>query len=378
MGYSETFTEDTSKNRIDIQEHLDMSKVDAIVSRIKNKYEKQGLLGETETSNLKELRSLISEGKRAKIEVLKPQDLSYNFNPTIRCVGKIYNKFSSFFGFISKKVFGMLPESKLLTYDLYSADMNYSVSQYLAIASVLVFFVDIVLIFALFVVFLLFGMSFLIPLLLSVFLIIGSIYFALKYPESVAKQRAKKIDSYLPFALRHMATLLRAGTDLYKVVRMVAVTDYGVLSQELTKTVLEVEEGQDIKDALRALSLRTKSFALKNAITHLLRALKSGGNLSEAMSSIADDVSFQIMSDIDAYAGKLNFFGVIYIFIGIVVPVMIAILSGIRNAPLGSGASFFSALPLTPLIIGLVFLVLFPIIFFVLITYIKSIRPNML
>jgi flagellar protein FlaJ len=378
MGYSETFTEDTSKTRTNIQERLDMSKVDAIVSRIKDKYEKQGLLGSEETSNLKELRSLISEGKRGKIEILKPQDLSYNFNPTIRGIGKIYNKFSSFFGFISKKVFGMLPESKLLAYDLYSADMNYSVSQYLAIASVLVFFVDIVLITAMFIVFLLFGMSFLIPLLLSIFLIIGSVYFALKYPESVAKQRARKIDTYLPFALRHMATLLRAGTDLYKVVRMVAVTDYGVLSEELTRTVMEVEEGQDIKDALRALSLRTKSFALKNAITHLLRALKSGGNLSEAMSSIADDVSFQIMSDIDAYAGKLNFFGVIYIFIGIVVPVMLAILSGIRNAPLGSAASFFSALPLTPLIIGLIFLILYPIIFFVLISYIKSIRPNML
>jgi len=376
MAY-QTFANDTSKDRVDIKENLDMSKVDAIVSRIKQKYEKQGILDVGESSNLKELRSIISEGKRSKIEILKPADLSYSFDPLVRSIGGIYTKFTSFFGFISKKILGALPESKLLAYELYSADMNYSVSQYLAISSVLLFFINLFLAIAFFAIFLLLGVTFIAPLVLTFFVLIGSIFFAIKYPSTVAKKRAKEIDSNLPFALRHMATLLRAGVDLYKVVRTVAMADYGVLSQELTKTVMEVEEGTDIKDALRALSLRTKSFALKNAISHLLRALKSGGNLSEVMTTIADDVSYQLMSDIDSFSGKMNFFGVIYIFVGIVVPVMVAILSGIRNAPLGGGASFFDALPLTPLVIVLFFLVVFPFLLFGMLMYIKAIRPNM-
>ena len=126
MAYQQTFVSDTSKNKVEIQEQIDMSKVDAIVSRIKEKYEKQGLLGNSETYNLKELRSLISEGKRAKIEVLKPADLSYSFNPVVRNIGTIYTKFSKFFGFIAKKILGKLPESKVLAYELYSADINYS------------------------------------------------------------------------------------------------------------------------------------------------------------------------------------------------------------------------------------------------------------
>ncbi|PIU22288.1 MAG: hypothetical protein COT14_01925 [Candidatus Diapherotrites archaeon CG08_land_8_20_14_0_20_30_16] len=376
MAYQQTFVSDTSKNKVEIQEQIDMSKVDAIVNRIKEKYEKQGLLGDSETYNLKELRSLISEGKRAKIEVLKPADLSYSFNPVVRNIGTIYTKFSKFFGFIAKKILGKLPESKVLAYELYSADINYSVSQYLAIASVSVFLFNLVVIIALFSVFLLLGVSFLIPLILCIFFFIGGAFFALKYPSMIAKKRAKEIDTNLPFALRHMATLLRAGVDLYKVVRTVAVSDYGVLSQELTKTIMEVEEGQDIKDALRALSLRTKSFALKNAINHLLRALKSGGNLSEIMTTIADDVSYQLSADIDTFSGKLNFLGVIYIFVGIVVPVMLAILSGIRNAPLGSSISFFDALPLTPTVIIISFLVIFPLILLGLLLYIRSIRPS--
>ncbi len=377
MAYNQTFVNDTSKNKVEIQEHLDMTKVDAIVSRIKSKYEKQGLLEDPDSKNLRELRGLIAEGKRAKIEILKPSDLSYSFNPLVRKVGEIYTKFSKFFDFISKKILSAMPESKLLAYELYSADMNYSVSQYLAISSVILFFVNTILIIAFFAIFLLLGITFLVPLALTIMLFIASIFVVLKYPTSVAKKRAKEIDTQLPFALRHMATLLRAGVDLYKVIRTVAVADYGVLSQELTKTVMEVEEGQDIKDSLRALALRTKSFALKNAVSHLLRALKSGGNLSDVMNTIADDVSYQILSEIESFSGKMNFLGVIYIFAGIVVPVMTAILSGIRNAPLGSGTSFLDALPLTPVVIMLLFLVAFPIMLFAITMYVKSIRPNL-
>ena len=377
MAYQQPFVNDTSKNKVEIQEQIDMSKVDAIVNRIKAKYEQQGLLGETETDNLKELRSLISEGKRAKIEVLKPADLSYSFNPMVRGIGAIYTKFRTIFEFIAKKILAKLPESRVLAYELYSADINYSVSQYLAIASVTIFLFNLVITVALFSIFLLFGVSFLIPLILCIIFFIGSIFFVLRYPSMVAKRRAKEIDSNLPFALRHMATLLRVGVDLYKAIRTVTVSDYGVLSQEFTRTILEVEEGQDIKDALRALSLRTKSFALKNAINHLLRALKSGGNLSEIMTTIADDVSYQMSTEIEAFSGKMNFFGVIYIFVGIIVPVMFAILAGIRNAPLGSNVSFFSALPLTPAVIIISFLVIFPMLLLALLLYIKSIRPNM-
>ena len=192
MAYNQTFVNDTSKNKVEIQEHLDMTKVDAIVSRIKSKYEKQGLLEDPDSKNLRELRGLIAEGKRAKIEILKPSDLSYSFNPLVRKVGEIYTKFSKFFDFISKKILSAMPESKLLAYELYSADMNYSVSQYLAISSVILFFVNTILIIAFFAIFLLLGITFLVPLALTIMLFIASIFVVLKYPTSVAKKEQRK------------------------------------------------------------------------------------------------------------------------------------------------------------------------------------------
>ena len=78
------FLNDTSFDKTQVQESIDMDKVDKIVNRLKAKYEKQGITEGVNTGNLKELRSIIAEGKRAKIEVLRPEDLRISYNPTIK------------------------------------------------------------------------------------------------------------------------------------------------------------------------------------------------------------------------------------------------------------------------------------------------------
>ena len=71
----------------------------------------------------------------------------------------------------------------------------------------------------------------------------------------------------------------------------------------------------------------------------ILRALKSGGNLSETITAIADDVSFELRMKVRDFTEKLNFISVIYIMIGVVGPVVMVILSAIAQLPL-LGANF--------------------------------------
>ena len=278
---------------------------------------------------------------------------------------------------ITNTLFRLIPARKGLSFALYSANMNYSTSQYLAMTAVISVFVTILLGIGYFALFFIIDFSMIYALLLTIITFFGIVLFIFYYPTSIANKRAKEIDKELPFALRHMATELRAGVGLYRVLRTIAVADYGILSEELARTIAEIEEGSDTKEALKNLSLRSKSYSLKNTITHILRAIKSGGNLSEVMNNIAEDVSFQIKLDIETFAEKMNFFGVIYIFMIIVLPVMVAILGGIRNAPVGGNMSFFSSLPLTPLIILIFFAVFLPMIMFILVIYVKSVRPSM-
>jgi len=184
------------------------------------------------------------------------------------------------------------------------------------------------------------------------------------------------VSAELPFALRHMATELKSGIGLYRALQAIAVADYGVLSQEFSHTIAEIEEGTDAQDALRHLALRTQSKALRTALTHIVRALKTGGNLSEVMGNIAEDVSFELQQKTKEFAEKMNFFGVIFIFMAIVLPVFVAILGSIRNAPLGASGSMFSSLPLDPTMIAIFYLAVMPMILIYLIFYLKMSQPK--
>jgi flagellar protein FlaJ len=153
-----------------------------------------------------------------------------------------------------------------------------------------------------------------------------------------------------------MSTELKAGIGLYKTIQTIAANDYGVLSDEFARTITEIEEGSDTRIALKHLALRTQSKALKKTINHVLRAMRIGGNLSDAMSSIADDVADEMRNKILEFSQSMNFFAVIFIFAGIVMPVAIMILGAIRNSPIAAaGQDVFKNIPLTPEIL-LIFL----------------------
>jgi len=196
-------------------------------------------------------------------------------------------------------------------------------------------------------------------------------------PQRKAQARGDEVSRELPFALRHMATELRAGIGLYRTIQAIATSGYGTLSEEFARVISEIEEGTDTKLALRHLALRTQSKALRNALMHVIRALKTGGNLSKIMNDIAEDVSFELRMKIRDFAEKMNFFGVIFIFGAIVLPVMIAILGGIRNTPLSIGTGgAFASLPLGPMEIAIIYLVLMPLVLSWLLMYIFISQPR--
>jgi len=194
-------------------------------------------------------------------------------------------------------------------------------------------------------------------------------------PRNAAKSRGEKVGVELPFALRHMSTELKAGIGLYRTIQAIAAADYGPLSEEFSRTISEIEEGTETRLALKHFALRTQSNALSNALMHVIRAMKTGGNLSSVMSEIAEDVSFELRTKMKEFSEKMNFFGVIFIIMAIVMPVFIAILAGIRNAPIGT-ESVFSSLPLGPMEVAVFYLVAMPMLMGLLIIFIMMSQPK--
>ena len=372
--------DDEKKRKKKLETSVDMNQVEEIVKKMKDKYRAEGVEFEEVGGKLRELRGIIAEGETAGIEVQRVEDLEEFKSPLIKKLGSIYIRFHS----ITQPISNLLkkaPGVNKLDYHLYSANMHYSVNQYLAIAIaaaliIAVFgFISVTIFLSVFG----FGLvltAILIPLL-TLIIFAFAVLLILLIPRRNAMMRGELVSRELPFALRHMSTELKAGIGLYRTIQSIAVAGYGPLSEEFARAITEVEEGTDTKVALQNLALRTQSTALRNALTHVIRAMKTGGNLSEVMNDIAEDVSFGLQMKMREFSQKMNFFGVIYIFVAIVAPVVIAVLGGIRNSPLGmSRITMFSALPLTVEIIALIYLVALPLILVLLILYLCMAQPK--
>ncbi len=356
-------------------ETVDMDQVEKIVTKMKQKYAQSGMEFEGIKGNLGEIRDIIAEGKQKEIEVQTVEELLDFKQPIIRQLGKFYLALRNPLKPIMKFVMG-LPQVKKLDYWLYSANMKFSLQQYLAITtsiSIIIFFVSIV---ASWLFLLIFKIDLALQTLLSfaaaTITFIFSAIVCLLVPRSNAQARGEAISGELPFALRHMATELKSGIGLYRTIQAVAVADYGVLSEEFARTINEVEEGTETKEALAHLAARTQSKQLRNAIMHIIRAMKTGGNLSEIMNQIAREVSFELQQKIRDFAERMNFFGVIFIFIAIVAPVMISILGSIKNSPLPLPLN----IPLDLVTMSIIYLLVMPLILIYLVVYIKTTQPK--
>jgi len=200
--------------------------------------------------------------------------------------------------------------------------------------------------------------------------IIMFVFFAiagLLYPIALANDRAAKIDRALPFALRQLSTQVKAGVSFYKALLSLAHSKYGILSDEMRMVLRDMDSGLSTQDALMRLQSRTRSAGLRKAIMQIMRAMRTGGNLSQIISDIAYDVSFETRMKIRDFTEQLNFINIIYIMISVVAPVSLAIMSSVMQIPMF--ATGFSSW-LVPL--GFTAIVLF---MFVILYVTKKIEP---
>ncbi len=354
-------------------EAVDMERVESIVKRMRKKYAEAGVEFEKVTGRLGELRGIIAEEAETKLRVQTVEELKEFRSPLIKRLGGLYLKLRAplapLLAFVKS-----LPSAKSLEHDLYSANMKFSLQQYLAILMATSVVLSIMALVATSALISTLGLQPLVSIVLTIvisgFFLVLCLIVGVIIPSSIAKKRGDAMSAELPFALRHMGTELKAGIGLYKTLQTIAVADYGVLSEEFARTITEIEEGTDTRDALMNMALRTQSRALRSALMHLIRTIKTGGSLSDIMSSIAEDVSFELRMKMRDFAEKMNFFGVIFIVGAIVVPVMIAVLGGVTNAPISIGA------PIPANFILLFYAAIMPAMLVFLIFYLKVSQPK--
>lgn len=150
--------------------------------------------------------------------------------------------------------------------------------------------------------------------------------FARMYPRSKVKGRSDAFSRELPFALRHMATQLTSGSGLLETMRSISMSDYGVLSEEFRRAIMEIERGATVEEAFERMNLRVESAGLKKASRQIISTLRTGGNLANTLKIIAEEVSTEMRMKLKDFIQTLNTFSLMYMFVVIVAPVLITTL----------------------------------------------------
>lgn len=282
-----------------------------------------------------------ADAKPAETAAKKPMNFEKVAFPARGMMGSLGSVYTRLSGILLKlsKLFAKLPMSATLASSLTAAGMTIAPETYLA-ASVTAGFLAGALIFALVGIIGLFIRDPLLALaapVLSASAFLAVLIVAMSLPAARAASRAAEVDRALPFALRQLSTQVKAGVSFHRAMQSIATSNYGLLSEEFTRVVSDVNRGDTMENALLKLARRNRSKGLRRTVTQVLRSFKTGGNLSQIITDIAEDVSFEVRMSIRDFTEKLNFINVIYIMVGVVAPVTLAILSAILQIPLFSG-----------------------------------------
>lgn len=108
-------------------------------------------------------------------------------------------------------------------------------------------------------------------------------------PISIKNNRVQQIDENLPDALKHMATVLRAGGTVESCVEEVSKSDYGPLSEELKKSLEQMKKGKTFDQVLHDTALNSGSRLFERCAIIITDAKRAGAGIAEVMHVIADD-----------------------------------------------------------------------------------------
>jgi len=194
-------------------------------------------------------------------------------------------------------------------------------------------------------------------------------YLVIYYPKIKLNNKYSDVTNELPYVLRHMSTELKSGKGLHDTLVIISKNDYGSLSEEFKRVLEEVKYGKSTEEALIHMSKRINSKGLSRAIQQINGTLKLGGNLSNNLNIIAEDISFDMKMQLKEYSQKLNGFILIYTFLAILGPVILLIMIMAASTVMGD------ILPSNVILI--LYLLFFPMIVVFMGLLIKKLEPNL-
>ncbi|HID71323.1 MAG TPA: hypothetical protein EYP29_01080 [Thermoplasmata archaeon] len=169
------------------------------------------------------------------------------------------------------------------------------------------------------------------------------------------------VERELLFVLRAMTVLLSAGVGLESAMEHVANSNYGEISVMFRKILDEAKRGEYIEDALQREANITQSTAMRKVLNTMVLGSKGEIDLVEALSKIAEREMTAREQQIDKFIDTLGTRAEVYLTMGVLVPIIIAVVIFVAllmkdtGGAFGGGGGSMEALTKREVIAGLLF-----------------------
>jgi len=146
--------------------------------------------------------------------------------------------------------------------------------------------------------------------------------YTISYPRFNVKKRVAGVERSLMFALKHMLIQIKSGVPIYDSLVSISEGNYGVLSEEFTDLVKDVNAGTSINDALNELALRNPSTNLRRVVWQISNGIKAGSDMGGVIDEVIATMSKEKMLAIRKYGSELNPLTLVYMMIAVIIPAL--------------------------------------------------------
>lgn len=149
----------------------------------------------------------------------------------------------------------------------------------------------------------------------------ATLLYWLFYPAVQARKKARQMEQELLFALRDLSIEISAGTPFNDALRTLT-NGYGVLSDEMSLVVKDIETGVPVDKALYNSLNRNTGEIYRSTILRLVNGIRSGTSIPSLLNVVIENLSTKLENAVTKYGENVNTWSTLYLVVGIVLPSM--------------------------------------------------------
>ena len=157
--------------------------------------------------------------------------------------------------------------------------------------------------------------------LLAIFPLVFLLFFMylLKRPDVLILKKKRDMDQEIVYAARFLVIELESGVPIYDAMKSVS-RSYPVIGKYFREIINRVDIGTPMDDAINESIERTPSQNFRRFLWQIFNSLKTGADLSTALSATIDQIADEQIISVKEYGRKLNPLVMFYMVVAVIFP----------------------------------------------------------